>query len=116
MSTCGSGINKSVIPSDIGHSNSAGRLGPLPWVLTASLILRDPGQAMENKSPFDKTGALSHMSSRWRWACGQELGKLRNEETLGLLAQRECGLEPTTLAKASQSSGWSFTNAIVRGD
>ncbi len=58
MSTCGSGINKSVIPSDIGHSNSAGRLGPLPWVLTASLILRDPGQAMENKSPFDKTGGL----------------------------------------------------------
>ncbi|KAL1273653.1 hypothetical protein QQF64_026467 [Cirrhinus molitorella] len=55
VSTCGSGINKSVISADIGLSNSAGRLGPLPWVLTASLILRDPGQAMENKSLFDKT-------------------------------------------------------------
>lgn len=49
-------INKSVISANIGVSNGCGRLGPLPCLLTASLILPSLGQGTENKGAFD--GAL----------------------------------------------------------
>lgn len=48
-------INKSVISANIGLSNGCGRLGPLPWLLTESLILPDLRQDRENKAAFERS-------------------------------------------------------------
>lgn len=48
-------INKSVISANIGVSNGCGRLGPLPWLLTESLILPNLRQDSENKGVFERS-------------------------------------------------------------